>query len=182
MEESLALAQGRIHGISPTSEPKLGPVVATQVELEGIEANALLDTGSPASMISLEFLTEAKLSQKPEDQSHEEWKKSFKPTVHAPEVTLQSYGGSRVFTVGQTEVTISPYSLKATVQVQRNAPVPLLGTNLQPMLGFMFLKADKDGSAVDLLNNGSVTVQPSSQPAVACLVRPYTYLPTMERW
>ena len=34
----------------------------------------------------------------------------------------------------------------------------------------MFLQADEDGSAVDLLNNGSVTVQPNTQPAVVCLV------------
>jgi hypothetical protein len=36
----------------------------------------------------------------------------------------------------------------------------------------MFLQAHKDGSAVDLLNNEAVTLQPRSQPAVVCLVRP----------
>ena len=53
MEEALASAQGRIHGISPTSKPKqghLGPVVNAQVELKGY---ALLDTDSLASITSL---------------------------------------------------------------------------------------------------------------------------------
>jgi hypothetical protein len=115
------------------------------------------------------------LKERPASQSHEEWEESFKRTIRPPKVTLQSYGETHIFTVGQTEVTLKrgPYSLKTTVQIQKNAPVPLLiGTNLQPMLGFMFLQAHTDGSAVDLLNNEAVTLQLRSQPAVVCLVRP----------
>ena len=36
-----------------------------QVELVGVKTDALLDTGSPASIVSLEFLIEARLRQKP---------------------------------------------------------------------------------------------------------------------
>ena len=53
-------------GISPTSKPKqghLGPIVNTQLELEDVKTDALLDTDSPASITSLEFLIEAKLKQ-----------------------------------------------------------------------------------------------------------------------
>ena len=138
---STGISSGDVkHGISPTSKPKqgrLGPLVNTQVELQGVETAALLDTGFPTSIASLEFLVEAKLKQKLKDQSHEEWEESFNQTIESPGVTLQSYGGSHVFTVGQTEIAIKrgPYSQKTTMQVQKNAPVSLLNlTNLKPML------------------------------------------------
>ena len=128
IEEALEKARGRIHGICPIDN--------AVVELEGVKTEALLDTGSPATIVSLDFLISARLSQKPVEQNQEEWEEDFKKTVQSP---LQSYGGKRIFTVGQTEVTIrrGEYSVTATVQVQSDAPVPLLiGTNLHSQLGF----------------------------------------------
>ncbi len=178
LQEALEQSRGRIHGITPidkTEREHLGPIVSAEVELEGVKADALLDTGSPATIVSLEFLINARLSQKPDDQSREEWEEYFKKTVQAPDVVLQSYGGNRIFTVGQTEVTIQhgQHSIRAVVQVQRNAPVPvLIGTNLQSALGFRFLQTDKDGSAIDLLKNESVQLQPEGKSTAVCLVRP----------
>ena len=178
MQEALEKSQGRIHGISPiedTNKEHLGPVVNAKAELDGVETDALLDTGSPASIVSLDFLIEARLKQKANDHSREEWEENFKKSVQPPTVSLQSYGGDRIYIVGQTEVTIrrGPYSVQATVQVQSNAPVPLLiGTNLQSTLGFLFLQSDKDGTAVNLLNDEPVKLQPKPQSTTVCLVRP----------
>ena len=144
MEEALMQSRGIIHGLSAIDEHKqehLGPVIKAQVELEGVDTDALLHTGTPATTVSLEFLVKARLKQKPANQSREEWEESFKETVQLPEVTL--WGNyMHVNTVGQTEVTIKrgSYSLEATVQVQRKGPVPLLiVTNLQSELEFLFL-------------------------------------------
>ena len=131
LEEALGKARGRIHGICPVDNlqaGQLGPIVNAGVELEGVKTEALLDTGSPASIVSLDFLISARLSRKPIEQSQEEWEEDFKKTVWSPEVALQSYGGNRIFTVGQTEVTImrGEHSATATVQVQSDDPVPLL--------------------------------------------------------
>ena len=178
MEEALLQSRGRIHGISCVDghrEEHLGPVINAQVELDGVMTDALLDTGSPATIISLEYLIEIRSKQRPAGQSQGDWEDSFKRTVQPPEVTLQNYGGSRINTVGQTQVTIKrgPFTIEATVQVQRKAPIPmLLGTNLQPKLGFMFLQANNDGSAVDLLNKKQVQLQQESPSAVVHLVRP----------
>ena len=35
---------------------QLGPTLMSKMQLEGCPVNALLDTGSPASIVSLEFL------------------------------------------------------------------------------------------------------------------------------
>ena len=61
-------------------------VIKAQLELEGVAIDALLNTRSPATIISLEYLIKARLKQKPTNQSREEWEESFKETV--PEVTL----------------------------------------------------------------------------------------------
>ena len=42
-----------------------------EVKLEGSKTDALLDTGSPARIVSLEFFIEARLKQKSDDQSRE---------------------------------------------------------------------------------------------------------------
>ena len=95
MEEALMQSRGVIHGLSSIDEHNrghLGPVINAQVELEGVTTNALLDTGSPATIVSLEFLIKARLKQKPANQSREEWEESFKETVQLSDVTLQNYG------------------------------------------------------------------------------------------
>ena len=40
------------------SDAPLGPVLTTKVELEGSRVTALIDTGSPVTVVSLKFLIE----------------------------------------------------------------------------------------------------------------------------
>ena len=178
---ALTESRTRILGISSTSEnakAHLGPIISTTVELEGTTTDVLIDTGSPATIVSLEFLIEARQKQKPTNQSLEEWEESFKSSISAPEVTLQNYGGDQINIVGQTKVVIKrgPYSLETTVQVQRHGPLPILiGTNLQPKLGFLFLQSDPEGNAVDLLSQQTVQLQSEGHippTAVVHLVHP----------
>ena len=155
----------------------LGPVISTKVELEGSTTDALLDTGSPATIVSLEFLMKALWKQKPAEQPREEWDGYFKKWIEPPDVTLQNYEGDRINTVGQVRVTISRgvHSHEAVIQVQRHGPFPLLiGTNLQAKLGFMFLQTNPDGTAVNLLNQQEVQIktEATTADAVVHLVQP----------
>ena len=45
-------------------------------------------------------------------------------------------------------ISQGPYSHETLIQVQRHGPVPLLiGTDLQPHLGFLFLQMNPEGEA-----------------------------------
>ena len=51
------------------------------------------------------------------------------------------------------DISCNNQKVAAKVQVQKGAPVHLLiGTDLLPRLGFVFLQTDSDGSAVDCLS------------------------------
>ena len=54
VEDAVTHVVARMHGIEagPTS---LGPVLTSEVEVDGSTAKALLDTGSPVSIISLDY-------------------------------------------------------------------------------------------------------------------------------
>ena len=164
VEEALEKAKGTMHGISSPdakNSPHLGPIIYSEVQLKGVPVRALLDTGSPATIVSLEFLIEARWKTKPPLLTREQWEHDFKKKLESPAITLQNYGGDRLNVVGQTQVVISrgDYSQMAIVQVQKGAPVPLLiGTNLQPQLGFMFLQCTKGGTAMNLLDEQCIKV------------------------
>ena len=55
---------------------KLGPVLTSIVEVEGEPAEALLDTGSPVLIISLEWLLQLLAKQCQKDESPNEWEAS----------------------------------------------------------------------------------------------------------
>ena len=54
---------------------------------------ALLDAGSPVSIISLDFLLEALSKQRAEGQSLKEWEESMRARLQNPGMVLKSYGG-----------------------------------------------------------------------------------------
>lgn len=87
IEEALAETNAQVKGITPVNSDngtQLGPVIKTQVELEGHPTEALLDTGSPVTIASLEYVIKVLLGQKPEDQTREVWEESFKQKIEPP--------------------------------------------------------------------------------------------------
>ena len=55
-------------------QPILGPTITAEVVVEGVPVNALLDTGSPVSIVSLEFIVNALAKQRTQDQTPQEWR------------------------------------------------------------------------------------------------------------
>ena len=71
-----------------------------------------------------------------------------------PSLNLQSYGGGELDLVSEIRCRVSrgSYSTEAVLQVQKGAPVKvLLGTDLQPHLGFMFIQLNGEDCGVNLL-------------------------------
>ena len=71
----------------------LGPTLSAWVEFEGIPVEALLDTGSPVTIVSMRFLLEALAKQKPKEQDPTEWAAAVKSRLEPPSLTLHNYGG-----------------------------------------------------------------------------------------
>ena len=55
---------------------KLGPILMAPVSINGLMRNALVDTGSPCTIISLDFAMEVLKLTRPFFPSLEEWKEA----------------------------------------------------------------------------------------------------------
>ena len=65
-----------------------------------------------------------------------------------PSVPLRNYGGGELNIVREIKVTLArlSFSVEATIQVHAGAPVYLLlGTDVQPQLGLVFLALRSNG-------------------------------------
>ena len=56
----------------------LGPTLSVDVQFEGSPVNALIDPGSPVSIVFLQFLLQALARQKPTEQDPTEWATAVK--------------------------------------------------------------------------------------------------------
>ena len=142
LEESLVT----LHEITSSTEVTkgiMGPSHTTTIEVVGHPAKALIDTGSLVTIISLQFLISTlvgnlQTTEQNKDVTRELVKKRLMPT----QFCLRSYSGTKLPIVKQTQVQLTrgPFNVSAVIQVQDNAPeVLLLGTDLQPQLGFRLL-------------------------------------------
>ena len=129
------------------TEALLGPTLTSEVLFGGCPVTALLDTGSPSTIVSLDFLLETLAKQRAPEETPQEWRARIESRMEPPSIPLCSYGGQRLNMVCQTSVSIirGRRTVTAKVQVQKGAPVRLLiGTDLLPRVGFMLLKAESD--------------------------------------
>ena len=174
--EAVSRVVARMHGIEAGPTP-LGPVLTSKVQVDGATTKALLDTGSPVNIISLDFVLQAASAGRSKDQSPGNWGKEvckcFQPTT----VSLRSYGGAELPIVAQISCQLSRrgFSVESVLQVQKGAPVDLLlGTDTLPLLGFSLTeKTDNATGTEDILHTGAATLQPTStETAEVKLIRP----------
>ena len=131
--------------------------------------SALVDTGSPVTIVSLECIVKTLAKKRQAEQSPTQWRSEIEERLEPPTLPLQSYGGSELNLVKQIRVTLSRagFSVTSVVQVHSGAPVDLLlGTDLLPQLGFSMVAQGPDGSALDLLQEqppGVVSGSPTQE-------------------
>ena len=96
--------------------------------MEGVPAQALVDTGSPATIVDLEFLMNALAKRREEGQLPSEWMVVVEKRFQPPCLPPKSYGGHKLNLVGQLQITLTGAShvTEAVLQVQKDAPVQLL--------------------------------------------------------
>ena len=89
LRESLDSSTTTVPCITTAPDSLLGPTLTAEVELEGSCVNALLDTGSPVTIASLEYLLSAWKKQCTADQTPEDWRRAVEKRLEEPQLTLQ---------------------------------------------------------------------------------------------
>ena len=93
--------------------------------MEGSPVTALLDTGSPATIVSLDFLLQTLAKQRKPGEIPQAWKARREVKVEPRSIPLRSYGGQPLSIVGQVTLDIrrGDTSTRAKVHIQQGAPV-----------------------------------------------------------
>ena len=171
IDDALSHVIATLHGVNTDGEIgeiQLGPTPTAEVLLEGTPIRVVLDTGSPVTIVSLQFLLQVLAGKRPEHQSVESWKEEVKRRLLPPTISLRSYSGGALDVVSQIQSRISrgDYSVDAVLQVQNDAPVELLlGTDLQPHLGFTFMQLNGSQPPLDLLQIQETTPEDAQASA-----------------
>ena len=94
-------------------------------------------------------------AQRKIDQTPTQWKEVVSKMFSPPQVTLNNYGGQQLDILAEIELTLTQgsHQVDSTVLMQKGAPNDLLlGTDLQPWLGFSLWVDGGNGTAMDLLS------------------------------
>ena len=89
-------ASGVLSVVEPmTTKPKtkLGPTLFASVTVNGVPTEALVDTGSPATIISLEFVLKVLANGRTPNQTVQEWKETTHKKFVSLKVLLRNYRG-----------------------------------------------------------------------------------------
>ena len=159
LQEAVALRTAVTHVVKPNSEskdPALGPSIHVEVLLEGHPVKALVDTGSPVTIVSISCLLDILEKLKNSNQTMDEWKQQVQSKFQTPSVAVNNYGGGMVNIISQIPVTLKLGNKEccATILVQKGATLDLLlGTDLLTHLGFSVFQSRDKEEAIDLLNS-----------------------------
>lgn len=91
MARAVEKASGVLSTVSATEDdgrPRLGPTVLVDVEVNNVKTPALVDTGSPATIISLDFVLKVLAEQRDRSLTPALWKDETLKKFSVPEVEL----------------------------------------------------------------------------------------------
>lgn len=157
VDSALDEAMATMYGVTPTNSfaaATLGLTIRTQVTLEGEIVEALVDTGSPATIVSLKCIIDVLAKKRPPRQSPQQWREAVQKRLQKPSIPLRNYGGGELNLVRELEVKIARagYSMKSVIQIHVGSSVELLlGTDVLSHLGFSLLAKSTGGTTEDLL-------------------------------
>lgn len=122
VEDTLESTLITLHGVSPVSssgQGVMGPVPTVEIEVEGIPATAIIDTGSPVTIVALELLVRALAKKSPgndKDAVKDAIRKRLAPTT----LQLRGYGGESIPIVkqGKVKLTRGSYTVNACLPIQ----------------------------------------------------------------
>ena len=77
-----------VSGDEGGSGTRLGLSVFAEISVNGIPTRTLIDTGSPATIISLQFVMTVMVAEKKDGQTREQWKADTLKKLASPEVSI----------------------------------------------------------------------------------------------
>ena len=86
--------------------PVLGPTVSVEVLQEGQMVNALVDTGSPITIASIDCLLDVFEKLRTPNQTLEEWQQEVKDRFQTVSLSVNNYDGDEVNIIGQLPVSL----------------------------------------------------------------------------
>ena len=158
VDEAVQQMMATMHGITTVSDSTtaaLGPIPTGDVLLDGVRVQALLDTGSPVSIVSLDTFLQIAAKNRTSEQSPADWGNFVRSRLQPTTVTLKSYGSDAQNIASQVVCHLrrGDYSSEVVLQAQKGAPVDLLlGTDVLSRLGISLVQQDKERTT-DLLRN-----------------------------
>ncbi len=176
VKDAVSQVVARMHGIEAgfTDQASMGPVLKSEVTVDGLPTRALLDTGSPVSIISLDFFLQAAAAKRTDKQPPAEWEREVHECLQPASMSLRSYGGAELPIVAQVMCRLNRkgFSVKTLLQVQKGAPVDLLlGTDVLPRLRFS-LTEKQNPKEPDILQEDMATPEQVPATAEVKLIRP----------
>lgn len=185
--EAISQVMGTMYGVSATNDVvTLGPTPIADVLLDNTPVKALLDTGSPSSIVSLEFFLQAAARKRGPGQTPAEWGESIRARLQPTTVALRSYGGDELEIISQVQcrVTCGNREVEVVLQVQKAAPVDLLlGTDVLPHLGFQLVQAEQRCTKDLLLSSQPQMIEQETstqKPKLSDIVLPAASTPGKE--
>lgn len=159
VEEKLATLK-TLGAQQSTGKVVIGPKLEAEVGLEGSDVTALIDTGSPVSIVALDYLLQV-WRARDADVPLAEWKDKVRSALRKPSLALRAYNDMELELAAETEVTLTcgPERAHVTVLVQDKAPQKLLlGTDTLELLGFRMTKVhDGPGLTGEILVGNAPT-------------------------
>ena len=129
----------------------LGPKIERTVLVDGQEVEALIDTGSPVSIISLRCILQIWKDGRDSGLPECEWQQQAIEALRKdPRIQLRTYDRTLMPLFAETEVTIVRGRFKYTmaILIQDEAPQDLLlGTDCLSLLGLELREIDAEGSS-----------------------------------
>jgi hypothetical protein len=69
--------------------------VFAPISVNGVSTEALVDTGSPATIVSLEFVLRVLRKNRTKNQTNDQWMELTREKFKDPDVVLKNYGGQQ---------------------------------------------------------------------------------------
>ena len=114
-----------VNGVAPTKKnlTKLGPTVTILATVNGVKVDALVDTGSPVTILSLKFVKVVLSQEQNQFKFITEWTVAMRERLKSPDIVLTGISGERLNVLAQLKVTISQgeYAVTVTALVQKDA-------------------------------------------------------------
>ena len=113
---------------------------------------ALVDTGSPVSIVSLDFFLKASAANREQSQTPDAWGEAVRQRLKPATMYLRSFGGANLPIIGQAVCSLAAGHRKihTHLQIQEKAPVELLlGTDILYKLGFSLVHLDQGDLLTD---------------------------------